>query len=99
MLDPADLRRIVVARRGGQDELLSHVAKVVDSHKEPETLAPYNGRRTLARDILKAQGQNTIEVADGLRQAIADREPTMRALYLFFFQAEDGIRDRSRHSC
>ena len=81
VLDPADFRRIVVARRGGQTVLLSQVANVVDSQQEQETLALYNGRRTLALDILKAQGQNTIEVADGLRQAIADLEPTMRALY------------------
>jgi len=79
--DPADFRRIVVARRGGQPVLLSQVANVVDSQQEQETLALYNGRRTLALDILKAQGQNTIEVADGLRQALRDLEPTMRALY------------------
>ncbi|WP_194711720.1 efflux RND transporter permease subunit [Noviherbaspirillum soli] len=79
--DPAEFRRIIVARRGGQPVLLSQVATVVDSQQEQETLALYNGRRTLAIDILKAQGQNTIEVVDGLRQALAEMAPTMRALY------------------
>jgi len=79
--DPAEFRRIIVARRGGQPVLLSQVATVVDSQQEQETLALYNGRRTLAMDILKAQGQNTIEVVDGLRQALAEMAPTMRALY------------------
>lgn len=79
--DPADFRRIIVARRGGQPVLLSQVATVVDSQQEQETLALYNGRRTLAIEILKAQGQNTIEVVDGLRQALAEMAPTMRALY------------------
>jgi HAE1 family hydrophobic/amphiphilic exporter-1 len=79
--DPAEFRRIIVARRGGQPVLLSQVANVVDSQQEQETLALYNGRRTLALDILKAQGQNTIAVADGLRQALRDLEPAMRALY------------------
>lgn len=79
--DPADFKRIIVARRGGQPVLLSQVATVVDSQQEQETLALYNGRRTLAIEILKAQGQNTIEVVDGLRQALAEMAPTMRALY------------------
>ncbi|MFS0754953.1 efflux RND transporter permease subunit [Noviherbaspirillum sp. 1P10PC] len=79
--DPAEFRRIIVARRGGQPVLLSQVATVVDSQQEQETLALYNGRRTLAMDILKAQGQNTIEVVDGLRQALTEMAPTMRALY------------------
>lgn len=79
--DPAEFRRIIVARRGGQPVLLSQVATVVDSQQEQETLALYNGRRTLAIDILKAQGQNTIEVVDGLRQALTEMAPTMRALY------------------
>jgi HAE1 family hydrophobic/amphiphilic exporter-1 len=57
------------------------VATVVDSQQEQETLALYNGRRTLAIDILKAQGQNTIEVVDGLRQALTEMAPTMSALY------------------
>ncbi|MET0962291.1 MAG: efflux RND transporter permease subunit [Noviherbaspirillum sp.] len=81
IIEPADFRRIIVARRGGQPVLLSQVANVVDSQQEQETLALYNGRRTLALDILKAQGQNTIEVADGLQQGLAELQPTMRALY------------------
>ncbi|MFL6715631.1 MAG: efflux RND transporter permease subunit [Burkholderiaceae bacterium] len=79
--DPAEFKRIIVARRGGQPVLLSQVATVVDSQQEQETLALYNGRRTLAIDILKAQGQNTIEVVDGLRQALVEMAPTMRVLY------------------
>ena len=79
--DPADFRRIIVARRGGQPVLLSQVASVVDGQQEQETLALYNGRRTLAIEVLKAQGQNTIEVVDGLREALRDMAPTMRALY------------------
>ncbi|MBC7502545.1 MAG: efflux RND transporter permease subunit [Herminiimonas sp.] len=79
--EPAEFGRIIVARRGGQPVLLSQVATVVDSQQEQENLALYNGQRTLALDILKAQGQNTIEVADGLQKALADLAPTMQALY------------------
>ncbi|TCS36843.1 HAE1 family hydrophobic/amphiphilic exporter-1 [Paucimonas lemoignei] len=79
--DPADFNRLIVARRGGQPVLLSQIATVVDGQQEQESLALYNGQRTLALDILKAQGQNTIEVTDGLDAAIKELQPTLKALY------------------
>ncbi|HCY62298.1 MAG TPA: nodulation protein NolG [Oxalobacteraceae bacterium] len=79
--NPADFNRLIVARRGGQPVLLSQIASVVDGQQEQESLALYNGQRTLALDILKAQGQNTIEVADGLSAALKELEPTLKALH------------------
>ena len=78
---PEDFDRIVVARRGAQPVLLGQIARVVDSQQEQESLALFNGRPTLALDILKAQGQNTIDVADGLQAAIAELQPTLLALH------------------
>jgi HAE1 family hydrophobic/amphiphilic exporter-1 len=55
--NPQDFARIIVTRRGGQAVLLSQVATIVDGQEEQESLALYNGQRTVALDILKAQGQ------------------------------------------
>jgi HAE1 family hydrophobic/amphiphilic exporter-1 len=65
---PEELREIVVARRGTAPQAvrLWQVADVVDGPEEVESLALYNGRRTLALDVQKSQGENTIEVVDGL---------------------------------
>ncbi|MDO9218989.1 MAG: efflux RND transporter permease subunit, partial [Lacisediminimonas sp.] len=79
--NPAEFSRIVVARRGGQPVTLGQLAEVVDSQQEQESLALYNGQRTLALDILKAQGENTIEVADGLAAALRELEPTLKAIH------------------
>ncbi|MGB7481552.1 MAG: efflux RND transporter permease subunit [Burkholderiaceae bacterium] len=79
--NPQDFAGIVVARRGGQPVTLAQVATVVDGQEEQESLALYNGQRTLALNILKAQGENTIEVADGLAAALKELEPRMQALY------------------
>lgn len=79
--NPEDFKRIIVAHRGGQPVTLEQIATVVDGQEEQETLAFYNGRRTLALDILKAQGQNTIDVVDGLRQTIEDMTPDLQKLY------------------
>lgn len=79
--NPADFGRIIVARRGTQPVFLSQVATIVDGQEEQESLALYNGRRTLAMDILKAQGQNTIEVIDGLQEAVSELEPQLKILH------------------
>ena len=65
---PAEMGQLIVGRRGNQPVRLSQVADVVDGPEEPDSLALYNGRRMLAMDVLKAQGENTIEVVDGLNR-------------------------------
>lgn len=78
---PEDFERIVIVKRGGRAILLGQIARVVDSQQEQESLAMFNGQRTLALDIIKAQGQNTIEVADGLKKTVTELQPTMDALH------------------
>ena len=79
--NPQDFGRIIIAKRGGQPVLLSQVASIVDGQEEQESLALYNGQRTVALDILKAQGQNTIEVANGVADALKAMQPQLAALY------------------
>ncbi len=74
---PEDLNQVIVARRGGQAVRLQQVAQVVDGPEELETLALYNGRRMLALEVKKSQGENTIEVVDGLLQAVAQLQPRL----------------------
>jgi HAE1 family hydrophobic/amphiphilic exporter-1 len=79
--NPQDFGRIVVAHRGGQPVTLAQLATVVDGQQEQESLALYNGRRTLALSVLKAQDQNTIDVADGIQDALRELQPRLDALY------------------
>ena len=65
-----DFNRIIVARRGGQAITLREVATVIDGQQEQDSLALKDGGRIIALDIIKAQGQNTIEVADGVKAAV-----------------------------
>jgi HAE1 family hydrophobic/amphiphilic exporter-1 len=71
---PEDFRDIVVARKGGVAVRLSQVADVVDGPQEIESLALYNGQRTVLLSVQKSQGENTIAVVDGLRRALAEAE-------------------------
>ncbi len=74
---PEDLNQVIVARRGGQPIKLQQVAQVVDGPEEVETLALYNGKRMLALEVKKSQGENTIEVVDGLLRAVEQIRPQL----------------------
>ena len=71
MQRPEDFGRIIVARKGGSPVRIEQVARVEDGAEEVESLALYNGQRTLLLSVQKAQGENTIEVVDGLNAAVA----------------------------
>jgi HAE1 family hydrophobic/amphiphilic exporter-1 len=53
---------------------LWQLADVVDGPQEVESLALYNGQRTVLLSVQKSQGENTIEVVDGLRKALVDAQ-------------------------
>jgi HAE1 family hydrophobic/amphiphilic exporter-1 len=73
---PRDFRDIVVARKSSTAVVkLWQVADVVDGPQEIESLALYNGRRTVLLSVQKSQGENTIAVVDGLKRALADAQP------------------------
>ncbi len=68
--NPQDFASVIVARRNGQPVRLGQVAHISDSTQEVESLALYNGERTLLLQVQKAQDENTIAVTDGLKAAI-----------------------------
>ena len=72
MKRPEDFERIIVARKGNVSVRLSQVARVQDGAQELETMALYNGQRTLLLTVQKAQDENTIDVIDGLVKTVAD---------------------------
>ena len=76
-----DFGEVIVGRRGAgsasQPVYLRDVATIVDGEEEQESLALYNGERTLAIEILKSQGQNTIDVVDAVNDAVARMRPEL----------------------
>jgi len=86
-----DFERLIVATRNGQPIRLAQVAEVIDGPQELETLALLDGKRTLALEVLKAQGENTLDVVKGLREVVqlvqGELPPGMKV---------DVIRDNSR---
>ena len=75
--EPGSFADLIVARRGQAPVYLREVATVVDGQQELENLAILGGERAVAIDIVKTQGSNTIEVARGVRTAVAELQKTL----------------------
>ncbi|WP_372827834.1 efflux RND transporter permease subunit [Polaromonas sp.] len=84
MKRPEDFGRIIVARKpsatgSATAVTVAQVATVRDGSQEVDSLALYNGQRTLLLTVQKAQDENTIAVVDGLNQAIAELKTRLPA--------------------
>jgi HAE1 family hydrophobic/amphiphilic exporter-1 len=77
MKRPEDFAKIIVARKGGTAIRVDQVARISDGAAEIDSLALYNGQRTLLLSIQKSQDENTIQVIDGLVAAINDITPQL----------------------
>ncbi len=72
-----DFAALIVARRGDAAVTLGEIARVEDSRQEEESSALINGQRALSIDVVKAQGENTIGVVDGVIAAMAELAPLL----------------------
>ena len=75
MQRPEDFGKIIVARKGagtgaGAPVRVDQIARVSDGAQELDSLALYNGERTLLLTVQKSQDENTIQVIDGLKKTV-----------------------------
>ncbi|WP_114974106.1 efflux RND transporter permease subunit [Rhodoferax ferrireducens] len=74
MQRPEDFGQIIVARKNGAPVRVDQLARVTDGAQEVESLALYNGQRTLLLNVQKSQDENTIAVVDGLQKTLAEMQ-------------------------
>jgi hydrophobic/amphiphilic exporter-1 (mainly G- bacteria), HAE1 family len=72
MQRPEDFGKIIITRKGNAPVRVDQVARIADGAQEIDSLALYNGGRTLLLTVQKSQDENTIEVVDGLKKTIAE---------------------------
>jgi HAE1 family hydrophobic/amphiphilic exporter-1 len=65
-----EFRGMIVATRNGRPIFLPEVARIVDGIEERRSAALLDDKSGLAMEIVKQSGANTVEVADGVEQAI-----------------------------
>ncbi|MET0310911.1 MAG: efflux RND transporter permease subunit, partial [Burkholderiaceae bacterium] len=79
MQRPEDFGRIIVTRKGSAPVRVDQVARVSDGAQEVDSLALYNGQRTLLLTVQKAQDENTIAVIDGLVKTLDEMKAQLPA--------------------
>ncbi len=72
--EPRQFNDLVVANRPGAPIRLGDVASVEDATEEERSVALINGRRAVALNILKVSGANTVDVAEGVIEAVGEIE-------------------------
>ncbi len=77
MKRPEDFGKIIVARKNGVAVTVDQVARIADGAQEVDSLALYNGQRTLLLSVQKAQDENTIQVVDGLNKAVLEMKAAL----------------------
>jgi HAE1 family hydrophobic/amphiphilic exporter-1 len=77
--DPSQFNDVIVASRNGMTVRLGDVARVEDATEEERSIALVDDRRAVSLDVLKVSGANTVEVADGVKEAIAELQGSLPA--------------------
>ena len=72
IVEPEQFNDLVVANRGGTPIRLGDVATVEDATEEERSVALVNGDRAVALNILKVSGANTVDVAEGVIETVAE---------------------------
>ncbi len=75
--DPEDFGKVVVANRGGYQVKVNDLGYVEDGAEELRSQALFNGRPAVTLIVAKQSGQNTVAVADGIKERLAEIEPTL----------------------
>jgi HAE1 family hydrophobic/amphiphilic exporter-1 len=67
-----EFQNLIVATRSGRPTYLSEIARIVDGIEERRSASLVNEADSLALEIVKQSGANTIDVADGLYESIEE---------------------------
>jgi HAE1 family hydrophobic/amphiphilic exporter-1 len=77
IVEPADFSNLVVASRGSYSVKVSDIGRAEDSAEELRTLARLNGQPAVTLIVSKQSGQNTVAVSDGIKERLAEIQPTL----------------------
>ncbi len=68
--DPKMFKDLIVKNIRGVPVPFSDIARIADGHEEQRTLALIDGQRSLALEIRKQSGGNTVDVAEAVKAAL-----------------------------
>src|SRR6266516_865916 len=77
IVEPADFNNLVVANRGPYAVKLSDIGYAEDGAEEQRTEARLNGQPAVTLVVSKQSGQNTVAVADAVKERLSEIAPTL----------------------
>ncbi|HEY0764273.1 MAG TPA: efflux RND transporter permease subunit [Pyrinomonadaceae bacterium] len=77
IVEPAEFNSLIVANRGTYSVKLSDIGYAEDAAEEPRTEARLNGQPAVTLIVSKQSGQNTVAVADAVKQRLAEITKTL----------------------
>jgi hydrophobe/amphiphile efflux-1 (HAE1) family protein len=77
VVDPLEFNNIAVATRGTYAVKLSDIGRAADESEEQRTGAFLNGEPAVTLVVAKQSGQNTVAVADAVKERLAEIAPTL----------------------
>lgn len=77
IIQPSDFNNLVVGNRGTYSVKLSDVGYAEDGAEEPRTEARLNGQPAVTLVVSKQSGQNTVAVADAVKERLAEIQKTL----------------------
>ncbi len=77
IVDPASFNELVVATRGNYQVKISDIGYIEDGAEEQRTQALLNGQPAVTLVVSKQSGQNTVAVADAVKERLAEIKPTL----------------------
>ncbi len=77
IVEPADFNNLVVANRGTYSVKLSDIGYAEDGAEEPRTEARLNGQPAVTLVVSKQSGQNTVAVADAVKERLKEIQQTL----------------------
>src|SRR6185312_2228745 len=75
--DPAQFNNLVVANRGPYSVKVSDIGYVEDGAEEQRTEARLNSQPAVTLVVSKQSGQNTVAVADAVKERLAEISPSL----------------------
>src|SRR5258705_8489676 len=77
IVEPKEFNNLVVANRGAYSVKLSDVGYAEDRFEEPRTEAKLNGQPAVTLVVSKQSGQNTVAVADAVKERLEELKSTL----------------------
>jgi HAE1 family hydrophobic/amphiphilic exporter-1 len=75
--EPEQFNEVAVATRGTFVVKLGDVGRVADTIEEPRSAARFNGQPAVTLTVQKQSGQNTVAIADAVKERLGEIRPTL----------------------